>query len=268
MRKRDFLVKHRRHLLWLAGDKKKGQRLILRGETLRGFEFGNSLTQINNLGGAIFRNCKFIDCVLDTINLGQFVRCEFLGPNTQFKLLTVKEDTFKNCKLNSSCFDFCDFIGVDMSTILPKTTFYQFNQLFRNRGNKFWNCWHPKQAVKVKGAFTGYKAVRGGYVLKLKVAKDTPRTSNINGENKCRVKEALVVECVYKHPNTHTPGKTFFSDYSPNFKYTIGEKVVATNYDPTMTDTCAGGIHLFKTKREAIEYGQNQLCSWPSTYND
>ena len=102
-----------------------------------------------------------------------------------------------------------------------------------------------------KGSFTGFKKVRGNYIVELEILADAMRSSATG--RKCRCSKAKVVSIT--NPDGSNPKVTSaISGWDPNFIYSVGEVVEVKDFDTNRWNECAPGIHFFITRQEAIDY--------------
>ena len=116
------------------------------------------------------------------------------------------------------------------------------------RGAKNVNC--PLMCPE-KGSFTGFKKVRGNYIVELEILADSLRSSATG--RKCRCSKAKVVSIT--NPDGSNAEVTFArSGWDFDFIYSVGEVVEVKDFDTNRWDECAPGIHFFITRQEAIDY--------------
>jgi hypothetical protein len=185
------------------------------------------------LTGRTYENCTFYD----------------FGDNRSLNDVKFINCTFKNDIVNLSAFD-VEFIDCDLTEVV-------FKEMEDFTGIKYINCKLPPfQIVPSSGSFTGWKKVRGGYVLKLLIPANAKRTSSLVGR-KCRASKVKVLSAEPSTENSYTPKvkpRKFYSMYDNCFSYELGKIVEEPTYDPTIFKECSRGIHFFMTKQEAIEY--------------
>ena len=103
------------------------------------------------------------------------------------------------------------------------------------------------------GAFIGWKKCLDygthEVVVKLLIPEDAKRLSSIN--RKCRCDKAIVLEI--KDMNGKDINKAY-SIHDPSFVYKVGETVFVSDFNNNRWVECAGGIHFFINKQEAIDY--------------
>ena len=101
------------------------------------------------------------------------------------------------------------------------------------------------------GSFTGFKKVRGDYIVELRITENAKRSSATG--RKCRCSEAVVISITT--PDGKEVGeKTVYSKHDPGFTYTVGETVSVDNFDENRWKECSTGIHFFITREEAVNY--------------
>jgi hypothetical protein len=95
-----------------------------------------------------------------------------------------------------------------------------------------------------EGAIIGWKKCQGNVVVRLRIPEDSPRSHAFG--RKCRAKFADVLEII--------GGSEGISKYDGQFVYRAGERVEALNWSDNWQDECAGGVHFFIPKEEALAY--------------
>ncbi len=111
----------------------------------------------------------------------------------------------------------------------------------------------PYQIVPEEGSFIGWKAVRGGIVLKLEILEDAKRVSTPIGR-KCRASAVKVLAAYHTNGSPCTAVKVFSSIHSAEFLYTLEGISVAPEFDPSPFAECTSGLHFFLTRVEAESY--------------
>ncbi len=91
----------------------------------------------------------------------------------------------------------------------------------------------------------GYKKCRDDLIVKLEIPKGAIVFSINN--SKCRTNIAKVLEISDNK-------KVAISQQDENFKYKVGKIVRPTSFNCEYNIACAGGIHFFRTRKEAEEY--------------
>lgn len=85
-----------------------------------------------------------------------------------------------------------------------------------------------------------------GYsIVELKL--NTPGICPLN--NKCRTESVNVIGI-----ENYNPEKVYFSNYDIRVVYVPGKVVFVNNFDATVEEECAPGIHFFRTIEEARNY--------------
>ena len=102
-----------------------------------------------------------------------------------------------------------------------------------------------------KGSFTGFKKVRGNYIVELEILADALRSSATG--RKCRCSKAKVVS-ITNPDGSNAKETSACSGRDPNFIYSVGEVVEVKDFDTNRWNECAPGIHFFITRQEAIDY--------------
>ena len=102
-----------------------------------------------------------------------------------------------------------------------------------------------------KGSFTGFKKVRGNYIVELEILADALRSSATG--RKCRCSKAKVVS-ITNPDGSNAKETSACSGWDPNFIYSVGEIVEVKDFDTNRWNECAPGIHFFITRQEAIDY--------------
>ena len=110
------------------------------------------------------------------------------------------------------------------------------------------------QIVPEVGQFNCFKKVSGDVTLELLVPSGAKRTSSLVGR-KCRVSYATVLSASDAAGNPITGGEfTSLVRTSNPITYRVGETVHADSFDDDIRVECSNGIHVFLTRREAVEF--------------
>lgn len=191
-----------------------------------------------------FDNCVFDRTVLDSskIHYSHFTYDAFI--KTSFKNVDSDCVTFQNGNFYE-----CDF--TDMRTKNDSTS--HFTKCF------FLDCIdgpHVSMACPDTGSFIGWKKGillphGGNCLIKLEIPEDARRSSSVGV--KCRCDKAKVLDITSLDGSEHYG--CALSMFDSSFVYKVGEVVTPTNeFDPNRWNECAGGIHFFVDKDEAISY--------------
>ena len=100
-----------------------------------------------------------------------------------------------------------------------------------------------RKGVILKKPMMGYKKLADGSICVLSIPKGAVVFS-ING-SKCRTNKAKVLE---------GGGVSY---YDNEFTYEKGKSYEIEDFDLAYNEECSTGIHFFKTRKEAEEYGDN-----------
>ena len=117
-----------------------------------------------------------------------------------------------------------------------------------NEGTAFFALQCPEE-----GAFIAYKKCND-YIIKLQIPESAKRSSATT--RKCRASAAIVVEIQnmdgsnsnlleYLHSTSYTQEPTI---------YKVGEITYPNKFEENRWIECAGGIHFFITRQEAVNY--------------
>jgi hypothetical protein len=108
--------------------------------------------------------------------------------------------------------------------------------------------------VSEKGAaFTGWKKLTDGAIVKLGIPEDAERVSTPIGR-KCRTNKAIVFAIYDREGGAVPEGYVGKSMHDPKFTYQVGQVVEEPNYDGSILQECTSGIHFFITRKEAENY--------------
>jgi len=99
-------------------------------------------------------------------------------------------------------------------------------------------------------SFVAYKGCKG-HVVKLEVPADAERVSSLIG-SKCRAEYANVIE-VLNENGEPCDSTVAYGWYDESFEYREGETVDPDSWDDDIRVQCTHGIHIYPTKREAID---------------
>ena len=106
-------------------------------------------------------------------------------------------------------------------------------------------------ACPEKGSFTGFKKVRGDYIVELEIPSDALRSSA--SSRKCRCSHAKVISFT-NLDGSPADVDVVYSKHDSEFAYRIGEIVEVDDFDTNRWNECAPGIHFFITRQEAVDY--------------
>lgn len=95
-----------------------------------------------------------------------------------------------------------------------------------------------------EGAFIGWKKCRLNTLVKLLIPAGAKRSSSTS--RKCRAEYVRVLEVL--------GGNVAYSDADRTVIYKAGGVVRCDHWEPNRWKECAGGIHFFMTKEEALAY--------------
>ena len=110
------------------------------------------------------------------------------------------------------------------------------------------------QIVPEVGQFNCFKRVSDGVILELLVPSSARRTSSLVGR-KCRVSHATVLGASDAAGNPVTGGEfTSYLQTNNPITYRVGEAVYADSFDDDIRVECSHGIHVFITRKEAVEF--------------
>jgi uncharacterized protein YjbI with pentapeptide repeats len=104
-------------------------------------------------------------------------------------------------------------------------------------------------ACPEEGSFIGFKKCYGK-IVKLEILANSKRSSATN--RKCRCDKARVLSITSFDELQEFKDAT--SDYDNTFIYKVGETVSVNDFDDNRWNECAGGIHFFITRQEAMRY--------------
>lgn len=202
----------------------------LRGRSFSHIAFDNAGFTLVDFTGSRFNNCTFYGA--------SFTDCKF------------DQTRFSNSMLHGSAFRNNTYVGMDMSDI---------------------------ELIPSEGAFTAYKKVNVfnaknqivGYAIATLLVPEKAKRLTPLGHRKCRVSEALVVDfehigrdgkpgaiidCTTGKP-IKVKGLTYHAMHRSAFLYKKGKVVTPDKYDPNIEQDCSNGIHVFATRREAMNWG-------------
>ena len=91
-----------------------------------------------------------------------------------------------------------------------------------------------------EGSLIGWKKLRDGVICKLRIPEEARRSHAFG--RKCRAEFADILE-----------GEGI-SQHDGNTKYAPGLRVTADKWDENWQEECAGGIHFYITKEEALAH--------------
>ncbi|MBO7452299.1 MAG: pentapeptide repeat-containing protein [Clostridiales bacterium] len=201
---------------------------------------------------SIFDGCRFCNVIFDgsQIDHSYFTESAFIKTslrNIDSECLTFHYGSYAEC-------DFTDTHTSSMDTIhFAKCMFIE--------------CINGPEipiACPDTGSFIGWKKgilhpqaqmlgtnIGLSCLIKLEIPKDAIRSSSTG--TKCRCDKAKVLDIVSLDEREHY--SRAYSMFDSNFVYEVGNTVTPQNgFDPNRWNECAGGIHFFINKDEAISY--------------
>jgi hypothetical protein len=110
-----------------------------------------------------------------------------------------------------------------------------------------------------EGGFFAWKKLRGpktslALIAKLWVPGDARRINSFRSR-KCRAEYVEVVEIVEQETGASVlVGRSWTCDEEQKLFYGVGQAVKAATYDHDFRVDCAGGIHYFMTRQEAVDW--------------
>jgi len=109
------------------------------------------------------------------------------------------------------------------------------------------------QIVPEVGSFTCWKRVSDNVILELLVPPDAKRASCLTSR-KCRVERARVIAATDLDGNAVTGEWQNCTHTDTPTTYRVGDLVCADSFDDDIRVECTHGIHVFITRREAVEW--------------
>ncbi len=100
------------------------------------------------------------------------------------------------------------------------------------------------------GGFYGYKKVADNIVLKLYISKKGQRLNSF-GSRKCRADKVKVVEALNADGTKSDKLIHYNKTHDKKLAYEVGKWVSVDDFNSSLTEECAAGIHFFLTYEEA-----------------
>lgn len=225
------------------------------------------------IGGGSLRcmvtNCIFDWSTFDTVcaNNATFYGCVFKG--VDFTKCSMRGISFLNCSFLNCTFESCDFSYANMrdtgftATRFLDCDFYSANlpETFAPRSLEYCkNIPYIPMVCPEEGEFIGYKKAWVTYsgfkyyvIITLRIPADARRSSGTG--RKCRSDKAIVEKMEWASSGPTINPSIAHSIHNYDFHYAVGRVVQPTNgFCEDRWKTCAGGIHFFMNKQEAIDY--------------
>ena len=109
------------------------------------------------------------------------------------------------------------------------------------------------EIIGYKKAWVNYCGVRYYVIVTLRIPADARRSSGTG--RKCRCDKAIVEKIEWISAGPSINPSIAHSIHNHDFHYVVGRVVQPTNgFCEDRWKTCAGGIHFFMNKQEAIDY--------------
>ena len=219
---------------------------------------------------SVFRKCYFaeallinsiwdritiVDCQLDNANLDHSTINASIICDSCFDYASFRGTSVCYTQIDSTNFPFADLEGADFSSsYLGKNVWFDSAKI-----EKAFLPFIPS-ACPDTGEFIAWKACKsevGPIVVKLLIPEDSKRSSSTG--RKCRAEKAKVLEFQSltgeRLDYPYGPLKTAESSYDMSFVYKPGEIIIPTNdFCDDRFQECAGGIHFFINRGEAVHY--------------
>ena len=218
-----------KHALWLRNDP-NGTRANLREADLREASLYRADLHGADLGGADIRGADIRGADLSGANLRGANLREASLYRADLSRANLSGADLRGANLYGADLYGADLYGADLSGAM--------------------NVNAPLTCPE-KGSFTGFKKVRGNYIVELEILADAMRSSATG--RKCRCSKAKVVS-ITNPDGSKAEETSACSGWDPNFIYSVGEIVEVKDFDVNRWNECAPGIHFFITRQEAIDY--------------
>lgn len=252
---REIIKKHQR---WLQEGSKlcSDLKADLRGANLSNFNLGNVNLSGANLAGADLSNADFRDADFSGANLANanlvasyLCNANFCGAdltNARVCDADLGGANLIDADLFCAKFNGANLGGADLKNAYTEGTDFRGAYFVGAINRPF-----IPMACPTHGAFTGFKKVRGEYIVQLEIPADARRCSATS--RKCRCDKARVVAILDCSGNP-TDVKSAFSYRSPTFEYRVGEEVSVPDFNEDRWCECSEGIHFFINFEEAVRY--------------
>lgn len=212
---------------------------IFAGANLRWAKFCNVHLYYAIFRGAILNGLEFVNCSLNFANFfgSSLVHASFRNDDIRYASFVGANLDYAD--FSKSCIDYSDFNDA-----------YAYHTKFP----------YIPMACPETGSFIGYKKCviqapsKPKYgIIKLLIPEDAKRSSAFG--RKCRCSKAEVLDIQTLDGVSLGSLAIAYSLYDRSFEYRVGETVTPENgFDEDRFVECAGGIHFFLNRQEAVEY--------------
>ena len=194
--------------------------------------------------GCVFKGAKFIKCSMRGIS---FLNCSFLN-------CTFESCDFSYANMRDTGFTATRFLDCDLySANLPETFAPRSLEYCKNIPYIPMACPDEGEIIGYKKAWVNYCGVRYYVIVTLRIPADARRSSGTG--RKCRCDKAIVEKIEWISAGPSINPSIAHSIHNHDFHYVVGRVVQPTNgFCEDRWKTCAGGIHFFMNKQEAIDY--------------
>ena len=194
--------------------------------------------------GCVFKGAKFIKCSMRGIS---FLNCSFL--NCTFESCDFSYANMRDTGFTATRFLDCDFYSANLpETFAPRSLEYCKNVPYIPMV-----CPEEGEFIGYKKAWINYHGFRYYVIVTLCIPADARRSSGTG--RKCRCDKAIVEKMEWVSAGPSINPSIAHSIHNHDFHYVAGRVVQPTNgFCEDRWKTCAGGIHFFMNKQEAIDY--------------
>lgn len=252
---REIIKKHQQ---WLQEGSKlcSDLKADLRGANLTGFNLADVNLSGANLAGANltyadFRDADFSGANLSNARLVGAYLCNANFCGADLTNASVYEADLESANLFGADLFCAKFNGANLRGANLKSAFTDGTDFCGACFVGAINRPFIPMACPTHGAFTGFKKVRGEYIVQLEIPADARRCSATS--RKCRCDKARVIAILDRSGNP-VDVKSAFSYHSPTFEYRVGKEVFVPDFNEDRWSECSAGIHFFIDFEEAVQY--------------
>ena len=230
--------------------------LDLRCASFVGANFANQILHGLRLNDACCIGACFTRVILIDVDLSQanLQRANFSNADLRmgiFRGADCTMATFKDAEMRGSIFWYSNLYLADFTGAYNTgVEFYKADLLSAV------NAPHVCTFCPETGAFVAWKSCMSAngveiVIVKLLIPEDAKRSSGT--DYKCRASKAEVLE-IQAIDGRVLPDKKAFSRFDSSFVYCVGQTVYPSNFCEDRFMDCAGGIHFFMNRQDAVNY--------------
>lgn len=208
----------------------------------------NTLIEEMDLTGIRLENVDLSGSNLIKVNLNCSNLQGLKAHNTMFKEVTFQNSKLCDASLYAADFRGCNLCGADLrGADVHAAMFYQANLqgIITDQNTK-----HFRMCCPEEGAFLAWKVCFNRRIVQLLVPEDARRVSGTTNEVRVDKAKVLTIKSV-DYRESYEEAQSYVDE---NFMYRKGEMVYAENFVAERFIESGGGIHVWMTREEAIDY--------------